>query len=124
MYKSCSKCGKIHDIKYKCNVGRLYNGGEERALRNSHQWHSKAVEIKERSNYLCEVCKQEGKYTYDNLEVHHIVKVRDDKDKLLDDYNLICLCTYHHKLADNNEIDPNILRLLAEERERKFNNIE
>lgn len=24
MYKSCGRCGKIHDVNYKCNVGRVY----------------------------------------------------------------------------------------------------
>ena len=33
MFKSCSRCGKIHDSKYRCNVNRVFRGGEERKLR-------------------------------------------------------------------------------------------
>ena len=53
---------------------------------------------------MCEVCRQQGVYTYSGLEVHHIVPVREDTDRLLDDDNLICLCTAHHKAADRGEI--------------------
>ena len=117
MYKSCSRCGKIHDINYKCNVGKVYKGGEERQLRSRYAWALKSKEIKERSNYLCEVCKQEGIYTYENLEVHHITKVSENKDRLLDNTNLICLCQKHHKLADKNIIPKDYLEELAMIRE-------
>lgn len=120
MYKACSRCGKIHDTNYKCNVGKTYDNRYKThtdTLRNTHAWHKKAEEIKEKSNYLCEVCKQEGIYTYDNLEVHHITKLRDNKDLLLDDYNLICLCWKHHKLADSGHIKSDYLRKLAMTRE-------
>lgn len=116
MFRSCSRCGKIHDTNYKCNVGR--NNTNEAKLRNTHKWHSKAAEIKENSNYLCAVCKEEGRYTYDNLEIHHIVKIKDDPTKLLDNYNLICLCVYHHKLADAGKISKEYLLKLAENREK------
>lgn len=117
MYKSCSRCGKIHDTKYKCNKGKVYKGGKERELRNTYDWVCKSLEIRERSNYLCEVCKQEGRYTYNNLEVHHITKLIEAPERLLDNYNLVCLCQEHHKKADNNEIDKDYLEKLAKLRE-------
>ena len=120
MYRSCSRCGKIHDINYKCNANRTYDNKYKRpedTLRNTHQWHTKAEEIKEKAKYLCEVCKDEGIYTYDNLEVHHITKLRDDTSKLLDDYNLICLCWKHHRLADEGYLQADYLRKLAMTRE-------
>ena len=117
MYKSCSKCGKIHPQEYKCNVGRTFTGGEERKLRSQYSWTLKSQEIRERANHLCEVCRANGVYTYDNIEVHHIVKVVDDKSRLLDNENLICLCQEHHKQADNNEIDKEYLFDLARKRE-------
>lgn len=120
MFKSCSKCGKIHDTKYKCNVGRIYTGGDERKLRSQYVWTKKSEEIRERANHLCEVCKDKGIITFNNIEVHHIVKVKDDKSKLLDNENLICLCQEHHKQADNNEIEKEYLLRLAREREEKF----
>ena len=117
MYKSCSRCGKIHDVNYKCTVGRQYTGGDERQLRSQYSWTLKSQEIRERAHHLCEVCRDQGQYVYDNIEVHHIVKVKDDKSLLLDNYNLIALCPYHHHLADDNKIDSNYLLSLAEQRE-------
>ena len=119
MYKSCSRCGKIHPYNYKCNVGRVYNGGQERKQRNTYAWHLKAKQLKEKSNHLCEVCKDQGVYTYDNLEVHHINKVKDSPEKLLDDCNLITLCVEHHKLADKGQIDKNYLLNLVYGREKQ-----
>lgn len=116
MYKSCSRCGKIHPVNYKCNVGKIYRGGRERKLRSTYKWTEKAEQIKRDSNYLCSICIEESIYTYEGLEVHHIEKVRDDETKFLDDYNLICLCTKHHKLADKGKIDKDYLLMLAKER--------
>lgn len=117
MYKSCSRCGKIHDTRFKCNAGRVYTGGQERKLRSSYAWTKKSEEIREKANWLCEVCRDRGVYTYDGLEVHHITKLSDDSSKLLDNNNLVCLCVEHHKQADNGEIDADYLRQLARHRE-------
>ena len=117
MYKSCSKCGKIHNASYQCKSIRVYSGGEERNLRSSYSWTKKAKEIKERSQHLCSVCRDKGIYTYSNLEVHHIEKVRDNKELFLDDDNLICLCIEHHKQADSGQISKEYLRKLAKQRD-------
>ena len=122
MFKVCHRCGKIHASNFTCNEGRVarkYNGGTERALRSSYSWTEKSKEIRASANYLCEVCRDEGVLTYDGLEVHHIIKVRDDEDLLLDDNNLICLCGAHHRQADNNELDKEYLQRLARERENR-----
>ena len=120
MYKSCSKCGKIHDVKFKCKITRTYKEiDNERHLRSTFAWTKKSLEIREKANNLCEVCRDKGTYTYDNLEVHHIAKVTEDKSLLLDDYNLICLCQYHHKQADSGEINADYLRELASKRENR-----
>ena len=123
MFKVCHRCGKIHASNFVCEAGkqsRRYNGGTERVLRSSYKWTEKSKEIRERANYLCEVCRDEGILTYDGLEVHHIIKVKDDEDLLLDNNNLICLCTAHHKQADNNELDRNYLQDLVRQRENKL----
>ena len=117
MFKSCSVCGKIHKANYECQARRIYSGGAERKLRSTYSWTEKSKEIRERANHLCEVCRDRGQITYDNLEVHHIVKVTEDESRLLDNYNLICLCAAHHKQADNNEIDKIYLTELAARRE-------
>ncbi len=65
---------------------------------------------------LCEVCKAQGVYNYNDLEVHHIEKLKDNPDGLLNDDNLICLCVYHHKQADAGELNADYLRELVKER--------
>ena len=123
MYKTCQRCGRIHPANYTCNVGRKkrhYNYHyEESNLRNTTAWVYKAREMKARANYLCEVCRDEGVYNYGGLEVHHIVTLKEDPSKLLDDDNLITLCISHHKLADAGMIDKGYLRKLADAREKR-----
>ena len=114
-FKACSRCGKIHDVNYQCNVNR-YTGGKERKLRSSRKWTNKSKEIRQTALF-CEVCKDKGIYVYKNLEVHHIIKVRDDEDKLLDNYNLICLCPDCHEKAERGKLDAEYLLKLAKQRE-------
>lgn len=116
IYKSCSICGRVHDSNYNCKVKRTYNKTDTDRLRSTYRWTKKAKQIKEDSNFLCAVCKEEGIYTYDNLEVHHIIKLKDDPNKLLDDNNLITLCTMHHKLADEGIISAKHLLELVKKR--------
>lgn len=116
MFKACSKCGKIHSSNFKCNVGVEYKGGNERKLRSKYAWTKKSSQTRETANHLCEVCRDQGIFTYDNIEVHHITKVREDESGLLNDENLICLCQEHHKQADRNEIDKEYLLRLAKQR--------
>ena len=39
-------------------------------------------------------------YTYNNLQVHHIIPINIDYSKRLDSDNLITLCTYHRHQAE------------------------
>jgi 5-methylcytosine-specific restriction endonuclease McrA len=114
--KSCSRCGRIHPRGFKCNVGRKYVRTEEKRLRSQYSWTQKAKQIKEDAQGLCEVCRKQGILTYNNLEVHHITKLSEEPEGLLEDDNLICLCVRHHKEADNGEIDADYLREIARER--------
>lgn len=117
MYKSCSKCGKIHDSNYHCKVIRKnYGDAQERKLRSTWAWTQKSLEIREKAHYLCEVCRDQGEINY-NVEIHHIEKIREDTTKLLDNLNLVCLCVEHHKLADSGQIDKEYLKRLARMRE-------
>ena len=119
MYKACSKCGKLHSYNYKCNASRPIRNDNESKLRNKNKWHKKSEEIREASNYLCSICKEEGRYNYKHIEVHHIDKLRDRPDRLLDNYNLVALCIEHHRLADEGKIDKDYLFKLARDREDK-----
>lgn len=116
---SCSRCGKLHPRGYTCNVGRKYKKTDESRLRSTYRWTQKAKQIKEDASGLCEVCKAQGLYTYDGLEVHHITKLAEDPNGLLDDDNLIALCVYHHKQADDGELSEEYLRELVKERRSK-----
>ena len=123
MFKSCSRCGRIHPRNYKCKVNApkyslSYGRTENEMTRYSWDWQKKSLEIRRASLWLCAVCKEHGVYTYDGLEVHHIVKLRDAPEKLLDNENLICLCRMHHRLADSGEISQEYLKKLAQKREQ------
>lgn len=120
MFKSCSKCGKIHSTNFKCESIRKYKSTEESKERSKWCWTLKSKDIRERSHHLCAVCLDQGIYTYDNIEVHHIVKIKDDRSRLLDDDNLICLCQEHHREADNGQIDPEYLKALVHDRDSDF----
>lgn len=120
MFKSCSRCGKIHSYNYKCNKGKTYKHNYIDKLRSTTRWTNKSIEIRESSNYLCSVCLDEGIYNYEDIEVHHIEKLQDNPDRLLDNYNLICLCKKHHKQADEGKLDKDYLFKLAKDREDRY----
>ena len=114
--KSCSRCGRIHPRGYKCNVGRKYEREDADKLRNQRKWKKKAAQIKADDKGLCAVCLAKGLYTYENLEVHHITKLREDPSGLLEDDNLITLCRYHHRQADAGELKKEYLMELIKKR--------
>lgn len=114
--KACSICGKIHDANIRCKRA-VRADAQAHSLRQTNKWHSKSLDIRERSHWLCAVCLDEGIINHESLEVHHIEKLRDNPSGLLDDENLICLCSEHHKLADENQIDADYLRKLAQKRD-------
>lgn len=125
MLKACSKCGKIHSYDFKCNggSGRLPETNEQ-ALRRGSKWTAKSRDIREKSNYICAVCRELREINpSDAVEVHHIRKLRDYPEGLLEDENLICLCVFHHKQADAGEIDAEHLKKLAQERENRFTSL-
>lgn len=117
MQYTCQKCGKLHPQGYKCTAPRQYKKTDERKLRSSYDWTKKSLEVRDKAHFLCEVCRDNGVITYEGVEVHHIEKLSDNKDGLLDNSNLVCLCQKHHKEADAGMIDKDYLKRLAEHRE-------
>ncbi len=121
MLKSCKYCGRIHDSKFDC--GRKpkskYKRKESEQIRYTTPMKRKSVEIKESANYLCEVCRDKGKFVTSGLETHHIEKLVDRPDLALDNNNLICLCRNCHEQAEKGYIDVSYLRELARKREEK-----
>lgn len=111
--KTCTYCHKIHDVKMKCTAKKGYyrekNSRYEKdkdyiKFIKSKQWHEKSQEIKLLDCYCCLMCKSLGLNSPKYLEVHHIVKYRNDASLKLDNNNLITLCVNHHKQADANKI--------------------
>lgn len=82
-------------------------------LRFTARWKRKSLQVRGDAHWLCEVCMDQGKVTTDGLEVHHIDKLREDPDGLIEDGNLVCLCRAHHRMADDGELSKGYLRRLA-----------
>lgn len=120
MLKSCSRCGKIHDFNKVCYKNRQVRGlTEADKFRKTNKWHQKSLYIRERDKNLCRCClaniyNTQFTFNFNKLEVHHITKLEEDFSRRLDDENLITLCCYHHKLADNGLIPKNILYKLVD----------
>lgn len=116
MLKTCSRCGIVpqdHICPYKHYRNKDSNDVATK-FRKSKQWTKKSVEIRTRDKFLCQICIRNlyntiDKYNFNTLEVHHIVSLKEDYDKRLDNDNLITLCCYHHKLADRGEIKKELL---------------
>ena len=118
--KACSRCGGLHKRGFVCAKNRVYNGGFERLLRKKAIWRKKSLEIRDRATWLCEVCKDQGWYTFGKLQVHHIESVKNNPEKLIEDFNLICLCSKCHKQADCGKISQDYLKRLVQKREGKL----
>lgn len=130
--KTCTYCHKIHDVKKKCTAKKGYyrekNARYEKdkdyiKFIKSKQWHNKSQEIKRLDCYCCLVCQSLGLISPTYLEVHHIIKYRNDTSLKLDNNNLITLCVNHHKQADTNKITTNELyRLIKQYRDTTVSN--
>lgn len=125
MLKSCSYCGGIHDKNYVCSKKpiRTKKITHVDRFRWTKAWQNKRKQINARDNHLCQVCirnlhNTQLKYNYTNIEVHHIIPVIEDWDKRLNDDNLISLCSRHHHMAEDGEINRKELLQIVEDQER------
>lgn len=118
MLVSCKYCSKYHDRKETCSnkPKRIKESNEITRFRSSRIWKRKSLEIRKRDNYLCMAClngietiDSKPRYTFKDLQVHHIVSIANNYTKRLDNNNLITLCTEHHSMADRREISASIL---------------
>lgn len=124
-YVTCKHCGIVlrgHDCPHKPKA-KPKESTEQRRFRNSKAWAKKSIEVRQKARYLCEVCMDDkyntvNQFTYDGLEVHHIEPLSKAYNKRLDNDNLVCLCQYHHKLAEKGEIPIEYLQDLASKREK------
>lgn len=119
--KTCTYCRKIHESKKKCTAKKGYYRDKYSRYEKdkdylnfikSKKWHNKSQEIKLLDSYCCLMCKSLDLISPKYLEVHHIVKFRNDSSLALDNNNLITLCVEHHKQADTNKIQASELHRL------------
>lgn len=127
MLKSCHYCGRIHDSKFDCGKKPVYKKikyTKADYFRRSQAWTDKAIEIKRRDNYLCQICIRRlyntlQQYNYTGLSVHHAIPINQDWGKRLDDDNLISLCKMHHEMTESGEIPYEIVKQIIDEQEEK-----
>lgn len=123
MLKTCSICGTIHDFDKVCKRPRKEKKNtESNRFRKTNKWTEMSKSIRRRDNYLCRVClsgkyKTNYRYTYKELEVHHIIPIEKDYSKRLDSRNLITLCRMHHEMAESGQIPIEELQSMVMEAE-------
>ena len=115
-YVTCKSCGIVprgHRCPYRTYKKKTYDTEADR-FRQSKRWTDKSKEIRQRDRYLCRVCEADlyntvQQFNYNTIEVHHIEKLNENYDKRLNNDNLISLCRYHHKMADDGKIPKDVL---------------
>lgn len=128
--RACRYCGRVHEEGYICSrkpkeVKKVRS--EEDRLRGLQVWKKKRKEIKERDLYSCQLCIRDKHNTMKELmftndvQVHHIYSMIERNDLWLDNHNLICLCKFHHELAEKPTYNKVELLLIAKDQEEKYN---
>ena len=121
-YTTCKYCGVVergnHKCPYKTYTKKTYDTEADR-FRKSKRWTNKSIEVRQRDRYLCRVCEANlyntvMQFNFNEVEVHHIEKLNESFDKRLDNDNLITLCRYHHKMADDGKIPKEVLFKIVE----------
>lgn len=134
MLKSCQYCGRIHDAKFDCGkrpvrkrpVRKRVKYSDADRFRSTQAWTNKAIKIKQRDNYLCQLCIRllpgtMQRYNSNNLSVHHAIPIDADWSKRLDGENLITTCGTHHKMMETGTIPYDTVREIIGEQEKKRN---
>lgn len=123
-YVTCKYCGIVmrgHKCPHK-TYRKQERDSKADKFRKSKRWTDKSIEVKEKSKYLCEVCMENkyhtiNQFNFNKLETHHIEPLCENYERRLDNFNLVVLCNFHHKLAEKGEIPKDYLFKLAEKRE-------
>ena len=103
-----------------------YKTSEADKFRWTKAWQRKREEVKRRDKFLCQVCIRKlyntiKKYNYNDLEVHHIVPIKEEYELRLEDSNLITVCEYHHELAEQGTIPRDELLAIVQAQEEEKN---
>ena len=133
MLMSCTYCGRIHEKKYICpqkaaadarRASRKKPYTEQDSLRNTNAWKKKSLHIRIRDKYMCQACLNgigylEGRrITTENLQVHHIIPLKADRNEAFNNENLITLCEQCHELAEKGKIPRERLVEIARKAEK------
>lgn len=130
MLRSCAYCGRIHDSRFDCGrkpIRKKIKYSKADYFRRTQAWTDKAIEIKRRDNYLCQVCIRKRyntlqQYNHKDLSVHHAIGINQDWSKRLDNDNLITLCSQHHKACESGEIPlDEVLQIIREQEDKQHN---
>lgn len=125
-YITCSRCGVVkrgHKCPYKTYKKKNKDSKADK-FRKTKAWTNKSLEIRQKSKFLCAICMENkyhtiNQFNFDKLSVHHIVPLEEDYNKRLDNDNLICLCEFHHHMAEKGEIPREELYELVKKRDMK-----
>lgn len=118
MYKTCTVCGGIHlfeSNRCRKNTDKLGFGSNPRTdvghrLRHNFKMTKLAELFREDSKNLCALCLLDGVVSNSRVEMHHIEPIKERPDLAYDCDNLICLCTWHHVLAEKGIYSRDYLR--------------
>lgn len=127
--KSCKYCGRIHKRDFVCPMkpkSNKYKTSEADKFRWTKAWQRKREEVKGRDKFLCQICIRKlyntiKKYNYNDLEVHHIIPIKENYELRLEDSNLITVCEYHHELAEQGTIPKDELLAIVQAQEEGKN---
>lgn len=116
---TCKYCSSTHNRGSICpnKPKRLKEPNLLTRFRSSYAWQKKSKEIQKRDKYLCQWCLLQSRYTFDNIEVHHIIALASDFTKRMDNNNLISLCASCHKQAEEKQIKICDLKNLVKNKE-------
>lgn len=119
--KSCRYCGRIHVRGHVCDKKpkREERTKKHDKFRNTKAWQRKREAVRKRDLFMCRVCKDLGEINTRALEVHHIIPIKFDYERRLDETNLITLCPYCHERAERGELVRNYLFKLVKESEKE-----
>lgn len=136
MLRSCRFCGKIHDSRYQCDKRprREKKDTDAVRLRSTYRWQRVRDRVRERDRNVCQVCERRyandkaadrggRRYEYEDISVHHIVPIEENKDFAFDENYLITLCGRCHEEAEQGLIDRDFLLEIVRENEAKRKNI-
>jgi len=131
MNRCCPYCHKIVPYNHECDMKpqrkwTRYDGKIAR-FHHSREWANKSVEIRRRDSGIDQAAINgldgDPYVETNNLSVHHIVALKDDWNKRLDNYNLITLSARTHELAEKGLIDINKLLEIAKQNEDRSRGI-